>query len=123
MKTIGNFFWLFFGGLFSGMSWIFWGFLWCITIVGIPVGIQCFKLATLSFWPFGRTVEYQGGVGSDIVNILWFLFGGFAMALVNFLLGLLWCVTIIGIPFGLQFFKLAKLSIAPFGAVIVPENA
>lgn len=122
MKTIGNILWFLLGGIFSGLSWIFWGVLWCITIVGIPIGLQCFKLAGLAFWPFGRTVEYQGGAGSFIINVLWFLFGGLEMALANLMLGVIMCVTIIGIPFGMQFFKLAKLSLAPFGAVIVLEG-
>ena len=122
MKTLGNFFWLLCGGIFCGLSWILTGMLWCITLIGIPVGIQCFKLASLSFWPFGKTIVYEGGAGSFIVNVFWFLFGGIALAILHALFGLLCCVTIIGIPFGLQFFKLAKLSIAPFGAVIVPDQ-
>ncbi len=122
MKTLGNILWFLFGGIISGLGWFFWGALWCITIIGIPVGVQCFKLATLSFWPFGRTVTYQGGAGSFLVNVIWFLFGGLEMALVNGLMGVLWCVTIIGVPFGLQCFKLAKLSLAPFGAVVVHEG-
>lgn len=122
MKTIGNILWFIFGGIISGLSWIFWGMLWCITIIGIPVGIQCFKLAQLSFWPFGRTVAYEGGVGSFLVNVLWFLFGGLEMAILNAFMGLLWCVTLVGIPFGLQFFKLAKLSLAPFGAYVVLDD-
>lgn len=121
MKTIGNILWFLFGGILSGLSWVIWGMLWCITIVGIPVGVQCFKLATLSFWPFGRTVQYQGGAVSFLVNVFWFLFGGLEMALINCVFGLIWCVTIVGIPFGMQFFKLAKLSLAPFGAVVVRE--
>ena len=123
MKTIGNILWFIFGGLISGLLWIITGFLWCITIIGIPVGVQCFKLATLSFWPFGRTVEYQSGAVSFIINVIWFFFGGIEMAVINFLIGLLWCVTVVGIPFGLQFFKLAKLSLAPFGAAVVHEVA
>ena len=122
MKTLGNIIWFLFGGIILGFGWILCGFLWCITIIGIPVGVQCFKLATLGFWPFGRSVVYQGGVGSFIVNILWFFFGGIEMALVDCVVGLFFCVTIIGIPFGLQCFKLAKLSLAPFGAVVVHED-
>ena len=123
MKTIGNIIWFIFGGLFSGLAWIFWGALWCITIIGIPIGLQCFKLAALGFWPFGRTVRYEGGAMSFLVNVLWFFFGGLEMALVDAALGLVFCITIIGIPFGLQFFKLAKLSLAPFGAVVVHEES
>lgn len=90
-----------------------------MTIVGIPIGMQCFKLASLSFTPFGREVIYEGGAFSFIVNVLWFLLSGLLLALENFLLGCLLCVTIVGIPFGKQFFKIAKLALAPFGAVVV----
>lgn len=118
MRFLGNICWFIFGGFISGLGWIIVGMLWCITIVGIPVGMQCFKLAGLSFWPFGKEIVYEGGAISFIVNVLWFIFGGLEMAIVNALFGLLWCITIIGIPFGKQFFKLAKLSLAPFGAVV-----
>ncbi len=119
MKTLGNVIWFLFGGIVSGLSWIFYGCLWCLTIVGIPIGVQCFKLSKMSFFPFGKEVKYEGGTVSFLVNVLWFLFSGMEMALGNFICGCLFCVTIVGIPFGLQFFKLAKLSLAPFGAVIV----
>ena len=122
MKTLGNIIWFIFGGIFGGLAWILCGFLWCITIIGIPVGVQCFKLATLAFWPFGRTVRYEGGAGSFIINVFWFLFGGLELALGYCAIGLVYCITIIGIPFGLQCFKLAKLSLAPFGAVVVLEE-
>ena len=106
------------GGFLSGLGWILVGILWCCTIVGIPIGVQCFKLALLSFVPFGKEVSYNGGAVSFIVNVLWFIFGGMEMALLNFLWGCILCITIIGIPFGKQFFKLAKLSLAPFGAQV-----
>jgi uncharacterized membrane protein YccF (DUF307 family) len=122
MKTLGNILWFLCGGIFSGLSWVICGFLWCITLIGIPVGVQCFKLAEMSFWPFGKEICYEGGAGSFLVNVLWFLFGGLEMALMNALLGLLWGITIVGIPFGRQFFKLAKLSLAPFGAVIAEKR-
>jgi uncharacterized membrane protein YccF (DUF307 family) len=73
----------------------------------------------MSFFPFGKDVELGGGVASTLVNIIWLIFFGIEMAIGNFLIGLLWCVTIIGIPFGLQFFKIAKLSLMPFGAEVV----
>lgn len=119
MKTLGNILWFVFGGIISGLEWIFAGLLCCITIVGIPLGLQCFKFASLAFWPFGKNVEYGGGAGSFLANVLWFLFLGIPMALTNFFFGLLWCITIVGIPFGLQFFKIAKLSLAPFGSRVV----
>ncbi|MCR5623815.1 MAG: YccF domain-containing protein [Lachnospiraceae bacterium] len=118
MKLIGNILWFIFGGLESGLAWVMSGCLWCITIIGIPYGLQCFKFASLSFWPFGKTIEYEGGSVSFIVNVFWFIFSGLWMAMGNFLLGCLWCITIIGIPFGKQFFKIAKLSLAPFGAQV-----
>lgn len=118
MKTIGNLLWFLFGGIVSGLMWWLTGLLWCVTIVGIPVGIQCFKLSDMSFFPFGKEIVYGGGAVSFLVNVIWFLFGGLVMAVMNFMFGLLWCITIVGIPFGKQFFKLAKLSLAPFGAEI-----
>jgi uncharacterized membrane protein YccF (DUF307 family) len=83
-----------------------------VTIIGIPVGLQCFKLAQLSFAPFGREVIYNGGAPSFIINVIWFILSGLVLALGNFLMGCLLCVTIIGIPFGKQFFKIAKLALA-----------
>lgn len=118
MDFLGNILWFIFGGFLSGLSWFLSGILWCITIVGIPYGIQCFKFATMSFSPFGKEIEYGGGVPSVIANTIWLLFFGIPMALENFFFGCIWCVTVVGIPFGLQFFKIAKLSLAPFGSTI-----
>ena len=118
MKLIGNILWFVFGGFLSGLAWLFSGLLWCITVIGIPYGLQCFKFASLSFFPFGKDVEYGGAV-STLANIIWLLFFGVWMALGNFITGVLWCITIVGIPFGRQFFKIAKLSLTPFGAEIV----
>ena len=95
------------------------GCLWCITIVGIPVGLQCFKFASLAFFPFGKEVVYGGGSFSLLVNILWLLFSGMEMALGYVILGCLWCVTIVGVPVGLQCFKMARLALMPFGASVV----
>ena len=118
MRLLGNIFFFFFGGLFSGLGWVVSGLMWCITIIGIPYGLQCFKFASLSFSPFGKEVVFGGGAVSFVVNVIWFVFNGWWMALSNFGFGCLWCITIIGIPFGKQFFKIAKLSLAPFGAEI-----
>ena len=82
------------------------------------MGIQCFKLASLSFFPFGKEVRYGGGAGSLLLNILWLLISGMPLAVEHAVLGILLCVTIIGIPFGLQQFKLAKLALMPFGAEV-----
>lgn len=116
MNFIGNVLWFIFGGFLSGLSWMLSGIIWCLTIIGIPYGKQCFKFAKLSFCPFGKDVEYGGGAISLIANIIWIIFFGLPMAFENLVFGCLWCVTIVGIPNGIQFFKLAKLSLAPFGA-------
>ena len=117
MEFIGNVLWLFLTGLWTGLASFFLGLMWCITIIGIPFGLQAFKFAKLSFWPFGT--EVAGNFGKHpIMNILWFILGGFGLALSFLFSGFIWCITIVGIPFGLQCFKFAKLSIAPFGAEI-----
>ena len=121
MNLIGNILWLILGGFFSGLSWIISGIIWCITIIGIPYGKQCFKFASLAFTPFGADVKYGGGAMSTIANIIWLIFFGLPMAIGNGITGILLCLTIIGIPFGLQFFKLAKLSLMPFGATIIKK--
>lgn len=119
MSCLGNVIWFLFGGFFLGLGWAFAGILCCITIVGIPLGIQCFKFAELSFFPFGREIEYGGGPVSLLANILWLIFLGIPLAIEAATLGLVFCITIIGIPFGLQCFKLAKLALMPFGARVV----
>ena len=120
MRLIGNILWIIFGGLLSALGWIAAGIAWCVTIVGIPIGLQCFKLASISFNPFGKEVIYEdSGAVSFLVNVLWLLLSGWVLALCNFILGCVLCVTIVGIPFGKQFFKIARLSLRPFGAVVV----
>ena len=118
MGCLVNLLWFLFGGALSGLSWCLAGCLWCITIIGIPVGVQCFKLASLSFFPFGKQVRYGGGAASFLLNIVWLLFSGLFLALEHVLFGVLLCITVIGIPFGLQQFKLAKLALMPFGAEV-----
>jgi len=118
MRLLGNILWFVFGGCLSGLAWFFSGIIWCLTIIGIPYGRQCFKFASLSFCPFGKEVVYGGGMPSTLANIVWVLFFGIWMAIGNLVIGVLWCCTIIGIPFGRQFFKIAKLSLTPFGARI-----
>lgn len=118
MSCLGNILWFVFGGFISGISWCLAGVLWCITIVGIPWGLQCFKFAKLCFFPFGKEVVYGGGVGSLFLNIIWLLLSGIPLALESAIIGCVLCVTIVGIPFGLQQFKLAKLALMPFGATV-----
>ena len=118
MGCLGNILWFIGGGLIAGLSWALAGALWCVTIVGIPIGLQCFKFAKLSFTPFGNEVEYGGGAGGFVLNVFWIIISGLPLALEFFFFGLLWCITIVGIPFGLQFFKLAKLAFMPFGSEV-----
>lgn len=118
MRIIGNILWFVFGGLILGISWGLAGLLWCITIVGIPWGVQCFKFARLAFAPFGIKINYGGGVGSLLLNIIWLCLSGIPLAIEAAVLGLIFCITIVGIPFGKQFFKYAKLALMPFGATV-----
>ena len=123
MRIILNLLWLIFGGLLSALGWIVTGCLWCITLVGIPVGMQCFKLASISLNPFGKEIVYENeGPVSLLLNILWIIFGGIELAIGNAIIGAILCITIIGIPWGKQFFKIAKLSLMPFGAQVVRDH-
>lgn len=119
MGCLGNGIWFICGGFLSGISWFLAGILCCLTVLGVPLGVQCFKFASLAFFPFGKDIEFGGNTVSLLANILWLIFLGIPMAVENAIYGLLCCITIIGIPFGMQFFKLAKLSLLPFGASIV----
>ena len=118
MGCLGNVLWFVFGGCISGLSWLLVGCLWSITIIGLPIGLQCFKFATVSFCPFGKDVYYGGGAVSLIMNIIWLAVSGIALAVEHVTFGCILCITIIGIPFGLQHFKLAKLALMPFGASV-----
>ena len=119
MRLIGNILWFLFGGFLLGLSWFFAGILWCVTIIGIPLGTQCFKFASLAFFPFGKEIVYRGGGVSFLANLLWLLFFGWEMAVGYGVLGLVWCITIVGIPVGTQCFKMARLALMPFGAQVV----
>ncbi len=119
MRFLGNVLWAVCGGLLSALCWLIAGVIWCASVVGIPIGLQCFKHARLAFMPFGKEVVYGDGAFSFLVNVVWFFVSGVELAAVNFALGLLLCLTVIGIPFGRQFFKIAKLALAPFGTRVV----
>jgi len=119
MGCLGNIIWFIFGGLIMGVSWLIAGLLCCLTVVGIPVGVQCFKLAGLCFFPFGREVVYGGGPVSLLLNIIWLVFCGIPLAIEAAVIGAIFYITIIGIPFGVQCFKIAKLALMPFGARVV----
>ena len=118
MSILGNILWFICGGLLSGLSWVLAGCLWCISIIGIPIGLQCFKFAGLAFFPFGKEVVYGGGAVSLIANIIWLIVSGIPMAVENAVAGLICCITIIGIPFGKQFFKIVFDAIWGRGNII-----
>ena len=124
MKTLGNILWFILTGLWAAIAYFLLGILWCITIIGIPFGKQCFKIAILIICPFGKDIEYsrKSGCCQLIGNIIWIIFCGLFLAIYNLFVGCLYCITIIGIPFGLQFFKLAQLSFIPFGAKVVETS-
>lgn len=119
MSCLGNLIWLIFGGLIGAITWFLAGVLWCITIVGIPIGQQCFKFAALSLAPFGKEVVYVPNSINLIVNIIWLIISGVPLALGHLISAGLLCLTIVGIPFAFQSLKLARLALMPFGARIV----
>jgi uncharacterized membrane protein YccF (DUF307 family) len=119
MKFIGNLLWLIFGGIVAALIWALIGLILCITIIGIPFGIQCLKIASFVLWPFGRDIiPGKFGLMGAIGNVIWIIICGIELCIAHLIFGLLLCITIIGIPFGLQHFKLAKLALIPFGAQI-----
>lgn len=123
MNLFGNIIWLLFGGLFAAIGYFIGGILLCITIIGIPWGLQCFKLAGLVLWPFGSKVisdSSNSGCLSVVFNIIWILSGGLYTAIVHIFMGVILYITILGIPWGRQHFKLIEVSLAPFGKKIVP---
>ena len=122
MKLIANIIWFILGGLWLGLGWLLLGLLLCITIIGIPFGLQCFKAAKLTFAPFGKRVTVQFDK-HPVANLLWAILAGWEMALGYLVSGILCCITIIGIPMGLQSFKLMKLAFLPFGATVKSGKA
>jgi uncharacterized membrane protein YccF (DUF307 family) len=124
VRTIGNILWFIFGGLWFALGYAISGLVLCITIIGIPFGIQAFKLAGYSLWPFGRTVvaSPQGGCLEVVFNVIWLVLFGWGIFLAHIVLGAVLCITIIGIPFGIQAFKISVLALWPFGRTIVPND-
>lgn len=122
MNLIGNLIWLVFGGFIAALGYIFGGIVLCITIVGIPFGLQCFKIVGLVLFPFGRQVvnePSESGCLSLLFNIIWLICGGLYTALAHLFFGVLLFITIIGIPFARQHFKLIEISMMPFGKRII----
>ena len=124
MRTLSNLLWLVFSGLWLAIGYVLAGVVLCLLIVTIPFGVACFRLAAFVLWPFSRAVvpDPQAGAPSTVANVLWFVLAGLWMALVHVVLGVVLCLTIIGIPLGLGNFKLAAVAIAPLGKEIVPAG-
>jgi len=121
MNFIGNIIWFVFGGFIIALEYLISSILLMITIIGIPFGLQTLKLASLAIWPFGRkTVHIESPTGclSTLLNLIWILLGGIWISLTHLVLGVLLFITILGIPFALQHFKLASLALTPFGKAI-----
>ena len=118
MNFLGNIIWVVFGGFLIFLEYLIGGLLLCLTIIGIPFGLQTLKLAQMALWPFGKRIEYMDyapGCLSTMLNILWLLFAGIPIVLTHLLFGVLFTITIIGIPFARQHFKLMSLALTPFG--------
>jgi uncharacterized membrane protein YccF (DUF307 family) len=125
MNTLGNLIWLIFGGIIIAIEYLLASLLLMITIVGIPFGIQTIKMVELALWPFGKKVETTdsaAGCLSILMNIIWILVGGIWISVTHLVFGLILYLTIIGIPFGNQHFKLALLALTPFGKIIVSSS-
>lgn len=119
MSLLGNVLWIIFGGgILLFFEYLFGGLVLCLTIIGIPFGIQCIKLAFLAILPFGKEVyrtESTSGCLTTIMNIIWILSGGICLALTHLIFGILCAISIIGLPFAKQHMKLAALALTPFG--------
>lgn len=124
MRTVLNLLWLVLSGLWLAIGYALAGLVLCLLIITIPFGVACFRLAAFVLWPFGRAVvrNPEAGAPSTVANVLWFVLAGVWMAVAHLILGVLLCLTIIGIPLGLGNFKLAAVAIAPLGKEIVPTS-
>ena len=122
MGCLMNILWLVFGGIITAVEYLAASLLMMITIIGIPFGMQTLKLASLALWPFGKEVrsgERSAGCLYVLMNVVWIFLGGIWISFSHLLFGLLLCITIVGIPFGMQHFKLAGLALTPFGKDMV----
>jgi uncharacterized membrane protein YccF (DUF307 family) len=118
MNLLLNIIWLILGGFIVALVYLLGGIFWCITIIGIPFGIQCFKLAGLALAPFGREIrekEPPGGALAVIMNIIWIILPGLELAVFHLVVALVLAVTIIGLPLAAQHLKMTRLALIPFG--------
>ena len=124
MSVLMNILWILLGGICIAVEYVVASLGMMVTIIGIPFGLQTLKLSLLALCPFGKEIQatpQAGGCLSVIMNILWILIGGIWISLSHLVFGIVLCITVIGIPFGLQHFKLAKLALTPFGKTIIEK--
>jgi len=123
MSLLGNILWIILGGgIILFLEYLLAGLVLCITVIGIPFGIQCIKLSFLALLPFGKEIRHEeGSIGclSTVMNVIWILIGGIWIALTHLIFAVICAITIIGIPFAKQHMKLASLSLVPFGKKVV----
>lgn len=125
MNVLLNLLWLLLGGLLIALEYLLSSLILMVTIIGIPFGIQTLKLALIALWPFGkemRSTPSDGGCLSTLMNVLWIFCGGIWIALTHLVTGAVLCITVIGIPFGLQHFKMAGLALTPFGKIFIDKD-
>ena len=126
MNLILNIIWLILGGFLVVLAYLLGGIILCVTIIGIPFGIQCFKLAGLALAPFGREIrekEPPSGALAVIMNVIWILLPGIELAIFHLLMALILGITIIGLPLAAQHLKMTRLALLPFGFEARPESA
>jgi uncharacterized membrane protein YccF (DUF307 family) len=124
-SVVLNIIWVVLSGFWMMLGYAVAGLLWCITIIGIPFGVQSFKLAGFALWPFGRMVVKRPGSGglNVVLNLLWVIFSGLWLAIGHVVTGAVLCLTIIGIPLGIANFKLVPLALWPFGRQVVVKGS
>ena len=122
MSTFGNVIWLIFGGLIAALGYIFGGLLLCLTVIGIPFGMQSMKIGVATLAPFGKEVVEMNQANSTlriVFNLLWLILFGWEIALAHLISALILAITVLGIPFAKQHVKLIPLSLFPFGRTLV----
>jgi uncharacterized membrane protein YccF (DUF307 family) len=125
VRTLGNILWLVLAGLWLAIGYAIAGVIMCVLIVTIPFGLQAFKLANFTLWPFGRTVVERPDASlalGCLGNAIWLVVAGIELAIVHVIVGVALCLTIVGIPLGIACFKLIPLCLLPFGKEIVPAD-
>ncbi len=115
MTLIGNIIWLIFGGFLTGLGYILGGLSICLTIIGIPFGIQSIKIGFAAMTPFGKKIVESENTLQTIFNIIWIFLFGWGIAIAHLVSALILAITIIGLPFAKQHIKLVNLALFPFG--------